>query len=159
MASRAFAGIVDVGVAFVIYLAIMALLSLAWDLLFSRRVDIPTPPGWFTGVAVFVVLVVYLALGWGSTGRTLGKQLMGLRVVRADTRPLGPRDALWRAFLCAVFHLGLLVALVHRRSQSLQDLICRTVVVYDWIPEAARPRVMPGRAPTASTGPSRESSA
>ena len=151
MGSRALADAVDVGIAFALYLVISGAVNLAWDLFFSARIELTKPPGWVTGTAVFAVLVIYLALGWGSTGRTVGKQLMGLRVVRADTRVLRPRQALGRALLCAMFYPGLLLAMVHRRNQSLQDLICKTVVVYDWIPEAGRPRVLP--APPAYVAP------
>ncbi|GMU78533.1 MAG: hypothetical protein AMXMBFR46_13280 [Acidimicrobiia bacterium] len=145
IASRGLADAADVGIAFLIYLVIGALAHVLYDLFVSSRVQIPVPPGWFSGLAIFVVLVIYLALGWGSTGRTVGKQLMGLRVVRADGTSIKPRGALWRAFLCALFYPGLLVALFHRRNRSLQDLICKTAVVYDWVPESGRPGVIPAR--------------
>lgn len=141
--SRALAFAADVGIAFGLYLAIVATTNFLWDLFFSDKVSIPTPPSWFSGLAIFWILVIYLALGWGSTGRTLGKQLLGLRVVRADGEPLAPRVAFLRAIFCAVFYPGLALALVDRRNRSVQDVVCKTVVVYDWIPEAARPRVFP----------------
>lgn len=143
IASRALAFAADIGIAFVIYVAIVAGLNLLWDFLFSDKISIPAPPGWFSALMIFWVLVLYLALGWGSTGRTIGKQLLGLRVVRADAEPLKPRQAFVRAFLCAAFYPGLLLALFDRRNRSIQDVVCRSVVVYDWIPEAARPRVFP----------------
>jgi uncharacterized RDD family membrane protein YckC len=152
MATRGLADAIDVGIAFLIYVAIGAVVSIVWDLFFSSRIEISKPPGWVSAAAIFVVLVVYLALGWGSAGRTLGKQLMGLRVVRADGAGLKPLNALWRAFLCAIFYPGLLLALAHRRNQSLQDLVCKTVVVYDWIPEADSSRVVPKAAPTSGVG-------
>lgn len=144
--SRGLAFAADVGIAFAIYLGLVAGVNLARDLFASRRIDIPTPPAWFSAIAVFAVLVVYLALGWGATGRTVGKQLMGLRVVREDTSPLTPGVAFARAVFCALFYPGLLFALVDRRNRSLQDVVCRTVVVYDWLPESSRPRLFPTRA-------------
>ena len=143
MMSRALADVVDVAIAFLIYVAIGLLLNVMWDLFFSDGIEINEPRGWVSALAIFVILVVYLALGWGSTGRTAGKQLMGLRVVRADGDGLKPSNALWRAFLCALFYPGLLLAIVNQRNRSLQDLICKTVVVYDWLPEAGEPQVVP----------------
>jgi uncharacterized RDD family membrane protein YckC len=143
VASRSLAFGADIGVAFLIYVVIGAVVGILWDLFFSSKLSIPRPSGWFSAGAIFWILVVYLALGWGSTGRTIGKQVMGLRVVRADGRSLKPRQAFVRALFCAVLYPGLLLALVDRRNRSLQDVVCKTVVVYDWIPESGRPRVIP----------------
>ena len=138
--SRGLAFAADIGIAFVVYLVIVAALNLLWDLLFSSKLSVPAPPGWFSALMIFWVLVIYLSLGWASTGRTVGKQLLGLRVVRADAGALTPRQAFFRAFLCAVFYPGILWIPLDRRSRSLQDIALKTVVVYDWIPESARPR-------------------
>jgi uncharacterized RDD family membrane protein YckC len=153
LASRALAAAIDVGIAFLIYLAIVAAVNLAWDVFLSQRIAIPTPPGWVSATASFAILILYWTLGWGSTGRTFGKQMMGIRVVRADATLLRPRGAFLRAVLCAVFYPGLALALVHRRNQSLQDLACKTVVVYDWVPESGRPRVIPRRSPPSDPSP------
>ena len=62
----------------------------------------------------------------------MGKQLAGLRVVDRG----GQRLSLWRSFARAVLYVGfpagLLWVLVSRHNASVQDLIVRTVVVYDW---------------------------
>ena len=143
--SRGIAFAIDIGVAFLVYLVIVAGVNVLWDVFFSSKISIPTPPGWLSALLVFWVLVVYLALGWGSTGRTIGKQLLGLRVVRADAGALRPGQAFGRAFLCALFYPGILLVVLDRRNRSLQDMACRTAVVYDWIPEAARPRRFPAK--------------
>ena len=142
VASRSLAFGADIGVAFLIYVLIGAIVSVLWDLFFSSKLSIPRPSGWFSAGAIFWILVIYLSLGWGSTGRSLGKQLMGLRVVRSDGRSLPPHTAFLRALFCAVLYPGLLLALFDRRNRSVQDVVCKTVVVYDWIPESARPRLL-----------------
>ena len=136
--SRALAFAADLGIAFVIYTVIVAGVSLLWVFLFSEKIAIPTPPGWFSALMIYLVLVLYLTIGWGSTGRSVGKQLVGLRVVRADATSLRPRHAFVRALLCAIFYPGLLLALVDRRNRSLQDVLVRSVVVYDWSPASGR---------------------
>lgn len=148
--SRGLAFALDIGFAFVVYIVIAAGLTILWDLLFSSRISLPQPPGWFSALGIFWVLVIHLALGWGSTGRTIGKQLFGLRVVRADAQPLTPRQAFFRAFWCALFYPGILWVPFDRKCRSLQDKLLKTAVVYDWIPEAARPRKL---ATTASATP------
>lgn len=141
--SRGLAFSADIGIAFLVYTFLVAAVNLLWDLLFSNKLSVPTPPGWFSALMIFWTLVIYLTLGWASTGRTIGKQLLGLRVVRADAEPLKPGQALVRAILCAVFYPGILWVPFDRRCRSLQDMALKTVVIYDWIPEAARPRRFP----------------
>lgn len=86
------------------------------------------------GTLGWIVLIGYLTIGWANTGRTFGKTVLGLRVVDAE----GSRPHLGRAFaralLCAAFPIGLLWCAVSRRNASVQDLLLRTSVVYDWEP-------------------------
>jgi uncharacterized RDD family membrane protein YckC len=151
IASRALADVVDVAIAFGIYVGAVVGLSVAWDLLFSRTLDVGRPAGWVTLSVATFVLVAYLALGWATTGRTIGKQIMGLRVVRTDARNLRVGQAIGRAFLCAFFFPCLLLALVSRRNRGLEDVVCKTVVVYDWIPESTRPRRLPSASSSQSS--------
>ena len=57
-----------------------------------------------SAVALFVL---YLTAGWSITGRTVGKQVMGLRAVRTDGSRIGVGRALIRAILCTFFPVGL----------------------------------------------------
>jgi uncharacterized RDD family membrane protein YckC len=86
------------------------------------------------GTIGWLLLIAYLTIGWANTGRTFGKTVLGLRVVDAD----GSRPRLGRAFaravLCAAFPIGLLWCAVSHRKASVQDLLVRTTVVYDWEP-------------------------
>jgi uncharacterized RDD family membrane protein YckC len=127
----------DVVLVLCVYVGGVVVASIAWDLFFSKSVSVAVPPHWLNELTVWIVLVVYLTAGWGSAGRTLGKQMMGLRVVRSD----GSRLRFWRAFLravlCATFFPVLLLALVNRRNRGLEDVVFGTVVAYDWFPEVS----------------------
>ena len=123
-----------------------------------RRFTWPTLPGGLVGGLYCLVLVLYLAATWSSTGRSIGKQVLGLRVGRRDGSPRGPSRALLRAVLCAIFPVGLLWCLVDRRSASVQDLLLRTRVVYDWrarSPRAELPTLAADHRRGASEGTSR----
>jgi uncharacterized RDD family membrane protein YckC len=74
----------------------------------------------------------YLTFGWATTGRTLGKQLAGLRAVNRGGGRLPYPRALLRAVLCVLFPVGLLWVLVSRRNYAVHDLLVRSAVVYDW---------------------------
>jgi uncharacterized RDD family membrane protein YckC len=132
--SRAVASGTDVVLVLCIYVVAVILVSIAWDLFFSSSISVAAPPHWVNELLVWILLVVYLTGGWWSTGRTLGKQMLGLRVVRSDGRSLRFWRALFRAVLCASFFPALLLALVNRRNRGLEDIAFRTVVIYDWLP-------------------------
>jgi uncharacterized RDD family membrane protein YckC len=63
--------------------------------------------------------------------------------VRSDGSPLRFLRALFRALLCASFFPVLLLALVNRRNRGLEDVVCRTVVIYDWLPTNHEPLAGP----------------
>ena len=80
------------------------------------------------------VLAVYCALFWLLAGRTPGMAVLGLRVRRADGRPVRWLAALVRGVLVACFPVGALWLLVDRRRQALHDKAAGTVVVRPVIP-------------------------
>lgn len=80
-----------------------------------------------------VVLYVYTTLAHGLAGATLGKWILGLRVVGPEgARPSLPRSAV-RSTLAllsaALLGAGFLLALFTASGRSLHDLLARTCVV------------------------------
>ena len=84
-----------------------------------------------TGMST-AVTAVYLALGWWISGRTPGKQVVGLRVVDVDGTSVGLGRSIARAAACVLFPLGFLWTAVSGRQASVQDLVLNTAVIYDW---------------------------
>ena len=85
-----------------------------------------------------LLVLAYLAYGWGLNGRTVGMVMMGLRAVGVDGSDLSPWRGFWRAVLYLLFLPGILWALVSKRNASVQDLLLRTAVVYDWAAHSSR---------------------
>jgi uncharacterized RDD family membrane protein YckC len=129
--SRLSADFIDVVVVLAIHVVVILVVT-AIKYLFTRTFKLPNPPTWVTLATYWVIALIYLSSGWGSTGKTFGKQFVGVRVVRADGTRLGSGLAFVRALLYLVFPAGLVWILVSGRNASLQDLIVRSVVVYDW---------------------------
>lgn len=99
-----------------------------------------TSGGWVGVVvlllAVFAILFVYpVSLETFLQGRTVGKLVMGLRVVTVEAGPVGFRHAAIRAALGLVDFwatsggVGVIAALLTRRAQRLGDLAAGTVVI------------------------------
>jgi len=90
-----------------------------------------------SALAFAAIVLAYFFVGEAAAGRTPGKQLVGLRVVRTDGTPAGPGPILVRTLLrlidqLPVFYLvGFVVMLVTGRQQRLGDLAAQTHVVAD----------------------------
>ncbi|HEY6425404.1 MAG TPA: RDD family protein [Pseudonocardiaceae bacterium] len=117
----------------------------------------PTPSFIFSLFTAAVLATAYLALEWATTGRSYGTFLLGLRVLGADGGRLGWPRATLRAALCVVFPAGLLWVAISPRRRSIQDILLRSIVVYDWegrilIPDRRRARF--GAPLPAQAGPS-----
>jgi uncharacterized RDD family membrane protein YckC len=85
-------------------------------------------------VALLIAVAYFTALEGGPTGQTIGKRLMGIRVVDFDTGgPIGyPRGLiryLGRALSSFVLYIGYLWMLWDREAQTWHDKIASTVVV------------------------------
>lgn len=131
--SRAAAAVVDtaatVGLLGGLFLTVNAAV-LAINPLSYEPVVVPLPVTLIAGV---VTSILYLTIAWGSSGRTAGNALFGLRVVDVDSRRrLRVPRALIRAVACTLFPIGLAWVLVSPGRRSLQDRLVGTVVVYRW---------------------------
>jgi uncharacterized RDD family membrane protein YckC len=95
-------------------------------------------------IAFVLWQLVYFAAPTALTGRTVGKAVLGVRVVDRSGAPVGGWGALVRTLVFPVsfvlFGLGFLLALVRRDRRMLHDLVGRTAVVYAWDAEVARLR-------------------
>jgi uncharacterized RDD family membrane protein YckC len=140
LVSRAIAGVID-GIVVVVallggYLAVNGLTFLINPRGFQFSEASPVP-GVTTGL---LILVFYLSVAWSATGRTYGCHVMGLRVVGSRGGLLRPHVALLRAVFYALFPLGLLLCAGGRQHSSVQDLVLRTSVIYDWRPRTTTMR-------------------
>lgn len=95
---------------------------------------------WIVGFAVFAFL--YLAGSLTITGKTVGKALVGLRVVTREGTPLTAGRAAGRVLAMPLsflpFGLGFIGILLGKERRALHDVIARTAVVYDWGDRSAK---------------------
>jgi uncharacterized RDD family membrane protein YckC len=116
------------------YLGINGLLFFLDPRGFQFREPVPL----LTLTSALVVAGLYLGIAWAWVARTYGCRVMGLRVVGRHGHRLRVLVALARAAFCVVFPVGLLWCAINPGSRSVQDIILRTSVVYDWMPHTPR---------------------
>ncbi len=84
------------------------------------------------GAAWFALFLLYQVLG-NATGATVGKRLMGLRIVKKDGTPIGFFRGVVRAFgyvlSTPLFNWGFLLALLHPQSRAFHDMLSGSVVI------------------------------
>lgn len=118
--------------------------------------------GWEVAILVllqFLLRFVYdVVFEVGAGGRTPGKRLAGLRVVRTGGRPVDFVSSAIRNvmrvvdFLPLLYGLGMLVVLVTARNQRVGDLAAGTLVVRDRVPAPSAAAALPTVSPEAIVG-------
>jgi uncharacterized RDD family membrane protein YckC len=112
-------------------------------------------PVWLVSIGPAIFVLYNFCLFWGYfalfemlwSGRTPGKRLAGIRVIKESGRPITPLEAIGRNivrsvdFLPLFYGLGVMVMLLNRKSRRLGDFVAGTIVVHDEAGAGARPEV------------------
>ncbi|MFI5800013.1 RDD family protein [Streptomyces sp. NPDC051677] len=133
--SRALATLLDLVVAFVVYIVVsIALVASTASLDEAARIAL--------SIATFLLVLVGgpIAVETLSHGRSLGKMACGLRVVRDDGGPIRFRHALVRGaigvveILLTIGVVACIASLVSARGRRLGDVFAGTLVVRERVP-------------------------
>lgn len=80
----------------------------------------------------FLIIFCLMAVQEGLTGKTIGKRVAGIKVVREDYSDYTTGNAIVR-HLCDVvdvpFFIGLIVASTNAKNQRIGDLAAKTIVI------------------------------
>jgi uncharacterized RDD family membrane protein YckC len=136
------AGVVSRTLAGSIDFFVVALLVVGTYLGWAALLFLLNPPGFSLPSTNFValllvgggILFIYLLAFWATTGRTYGDHVFGLRVVNFRGERMRPAGAALRSAFCVVFPIGLFWCAISSRNRSVQDVVLRTSVIYDWHP-------------------------
>jgi uncharacterized RDD family membrane protein YckC len=130
--SRVAADGVDFLIVEAIYFGVLIGIAVVRFLITRKDFSVVAPDVWVTVLAQWFIIVMYLGTNWASTGRSIGKIMLGLQVLRANDATLTPRRAFTRAGFCATFWPSLLWIFVSKRNSALHDVALHTKVVYSW---------------------------
>jgi len=132
--SRLAAFLVDIAVISLSYSATVALTSYMVGLFTGHTVAPSKGPGLaLAGYLAFAFC--YFWIGLAVTGRSIGKGLMGLRVVAVGGDPISPGRAAVRTVVYPfsfILGLGLIPIVTGRQRRALHDFAAGDVEVYDW---------------------------
>ncbi len=108
--SRALAAIIDVGIVIALVFTVNLLVALVRVII--ERVQGATLPqfGWSVAVGFFLIWLGW-TYAWGSTGRSIGMHIMGLKIVSYSGHRVRLPVAALRSVFCVFFPLGLIAAL------------------------------------------------
>jgi uncharacterized RDD family membrane protein YckC len=134
MSDRAIAAIIDIVTMSALFPAVGMWVALKWGGVVSNGFDLSGAPALFVIAVVSAIGFLYLWLGEGFFGATLGKAAMRLRVRDLAGRRPGLRKSLVRNLFRAidgigVYLVGLVFALTSPTRQRLGDRVAGTVVV------------------------------
>ena len=161
--SRFLAIAVDTVLQVILYITVFMALSLA---------QVPDfLPSSFVGAAGPALAILFgFSIYWGYfaafeifwSGRTPGKRLAGIRVIKETGRPINAFEAIGRNvlraidFLPAGYAVGLVCMMLNKYSRRLGDYVAGTIVVHDKQTEEVRPDWnLDAEAPTGSAPISR----
>ena len=135
--TRLLAVLVDAVVIAFGFTLIMAGLAFLIGLFVEGDYEFPADQGLWFSAALVVWAFIYLWFSWAVFGKTLGKAVLGVRVVGSDgTITLGAGQALVRALTYplsfAFFGIGLLEIIFARERRAWHDHFAGSAVVYDW---------------------------
>ncbi len=87
-------------------------------------------------ITLALIPVLYYGVLWTLGGQSIGKALVGLRVVQTDGRPLSFLRSVWRYFAYlasfAPLGIGFLWIAIDDRRQGFHDKLAHTCVIYAW---------------------------
>jgi uncharacterized RDD family membrane protein YckC len=146
--TRSMAGAVDALTIIVMVFAVWAGWSAARFLARPARFTFPNPSLPLDATVGCGVAILYFTAAWATSGRTVGAQLLGLRVVSGGGDRVRWSVSALRSVLCVLFPVGLLWTVISQQNRSAQDILLGTSVIYDWRvqPPRVSARSDPGQA-------------
>ena len=141
MVSRFFGFLIDTFMVSLLFAVGSGLIALAFEVILNTSLSLDDGRP-IIALAFAVWTFLYYTIPTAAVGRTIGKAVFGVKVVRAGSHaPIDFKHAAIRTIVFPLsfllFGLGFFIALFRRDRRCLHDLIAKDEVVYDWDARAA----------------------
>lgn len=130
-ATRFLASAIDVSLVAILMMGVWLTVEIL-QLIFTPGVNVEPPRAGTLVLWGYIFTTLYWTASWATSGRSIGAWVMGVRVVNRKGERVRWPIALARAAFCVGFPIGLGWAIISRRNRSVQDVVLRTIVIYDW---------------------------
>ena len=130
-ATRFLASVIDVGLVAVLMMGIWLAIEIL-QLIFTPGVNVEPPRAGTLVLWGYIFTTLYWTASWSTSGRSIGAWVMGVRVVNRKGERVHLPIAFARAAFSVAFPIGLGWAIISLRNRSVQDVVLRTIVIYDW---------------------------
>ena len=130
-ATRFLASVIDVALVTALMMALWLGIEIL-QLIFTPGIEVEPPRAATLVVWGYIFTTFYWTVAWATSGRSLGAWVMGVRVVNRKGARLRWPVSLARAAFSVGFPIGLGWAIISKRNRSVQDVVLRTIVIYDW---------------------------
>jgi uncharacterized RDD family membrane protein YckC len=139
LGSRIIAGIVDYIIVGIVAAILFFAIFTPWMMISRPRLGMMAGFGWgwFGGMFLiqFVLWLMYFSYFEGTSGQTIGKRIVHVKVTKEDGLRCDLGSALVRNILRIIDHLpflyilGIILIAVTNKKQRLGDMLARTIVV------------------------------
>lgn len=130
--TRTLAGAIDYAIITSLTFGTWIAIAILKFLIDPREFNVPQWPFLWFVILGYCYMVLYLTIGWATTGRSIGSRLLGLRLVGRKGAKLSWPLAFLRASLCTLVPVALYWCVISRENRSVQDVLLRTSVIHDW---------------------------
>lgn len=130
-ATRFLASVIDVSLVALLMMGVWLTIEIL-QLIFTPGVNVEPPRAGTLVLWGYIFTTLYWTASWATNGRSIGAWVMGVRVVNRKGDRVHWPIALARAAFSVGFPIGLAWAIISRRNRSVQDVVLRTIVIYDW---------------------------
>jgi uncharacterized RDD family membrane protein YckC len=135
-ASRLAAYVIDITLASAIFGLLVSLTSFLANLFLQRNFEPSDTKSWWWVLISGFWYGLYFWIPVALVGRTPGKGLLGVRIVRRDGGQLGAGHAFIRMLTVPIsfllLGLGFIGIVIGRDRRALEDVTAGSLVVYDW---------------------------
>jgi uncharacterized RDD family membrane protein YckC len=144
IASRALAFLLDQAIITILFFLVLTIVKQGAVIASLNAISVTYEARWRILIIFYTWQFIYYASALAATSKTIGKVILGLKVVNSDNGlPVSGKRAILRTLLLNASLwsvVGVFIGMFRKDRKELHDIVAGTGVVYDWDARMARYR-------------------